>query len=76
MARNKIAELLERSHHDPSGRGADQIRKTALDYQLLSPFTAFLALDASRRTAGESATTVPVAVPVPEGLRYETTVAE
>lgn len=75
-ARNRIAELLERSHHDPSGRAADQIRRTALDYQLLSPFTAFLALDASRRTAGETATTVPVSVPVPEGVRYETTVEE
>jgi Ca-activated chloride channel homolog len=75
-ARNKIAELLGRSQHDPSDRMAGQIRKTALDYQILSPFTAFLALDASRRTSGQTATTVPVAVPVPEGVRYETTVAE
>jgi Ca-activated chloride channel homolog len=75
-ARNKIAELLERSQQDPSPRVADQVRRTALDYQLVSAFTAFLALDASRRTAGETATVVPVAVPVPEGVRYETTVAE
>jgi hypothetical protein len=51
-----------------------QIEKTALDYQLLSPYTAFLALDASRRTEGQTATIVPVAVPVPEGVSYETTV--
>ena len=75
-ARNKIEELLERSHHEPATRWATQIRQTALDDQLLSPDTAFLALDASRRTAGETATTVPVAVPVPEGVRYETTVTE
>jgi Ca-activated chloride channel family protein len=75
-ARNKIADLLERSHHDPSAGATEQIRRTALDYQLLSPFTAFLALDASRRTAGETATTVPVAVPVPDGVRYQTTVSE
>lgn len=75
-ARSKMADLLEKSQYDPSNRIAAHVRKTALDFQLLSPYTAFLALDASRRTAGESAVTVPVAVPVPEGVRYETTVSE
>jgi Ca-activated chloride channel family protein len=75
-ARSKIAELLEQSQYDPSNRIAAHVRKTALDFQLLSPYTAFLALDASRRTAGDSAVTVPVAVPVPAGVRYGTTVSE
>ena len=32
-------------------------------------------VDSSRRTEGDHGTTVPVAVPVPDGVSYETTVA-
>ena len=35
---------------------------------------AFIAVDATRRTAGDHGTSIPVPVPVPEGTRYETTV--
>jgi Ca-activated chloride channel family protein len=73
-ARTKIAELMQRETVKRDLSISEQIKKTALDFQLLSPYTAFLALDASRRTEGATATTVPVAVPVPEGVRYETTV--
>jgi Ca-activated chloride channel family protein len=41
----------------------------------MSAFTAFLAVDSSRVTEGGQGTTVPVAVPVPDGVRYDTTVA-
>jgi hypothetical protein len=34
-----------------------------------------VAVDASERTAGDRGTTVYQAVPVPNGVRYETTVA-
>jgi hypothetical protein len=47
-----------------------------MDYNLMSPFTAFVAVDALRRTAGDYGTTVAVPVPVPDGVRYETTVME
>ena len=73
-ARAKIAELMEREIVKRDSDLQKQIEKTALDYQLLSPYTAFLALDASRRTESATATTVPVAVPVPQGVKYETTV--
>lgn len=73
-ARSKIAELTQRETVKRSDDLGEQIKKTALDFQLLSSYTAFLALDASRRTEGSTATTVPVAVPVPEGVKYETTV--
>jgi Ca-activated chloride channel family protein len=42
----------------------------------MSPFTAFIALDSARRTEGSEGTTVPVAVPVPDGVKYTTTVDE
>ena len=52
------------------------MRQLALDYQLMSAYTAFVAVDARERTAGRLGTTVPVPVPVPEGVRYDTTVEE
>ena len=51
-----------------------QIKQTALDYGLLSPFTVFVAVDSTRRTEGKEGKTVPV--PVPGGVNYETTVGE
>jgi len=47
----------------------DQIKQVALDYGLMSAFTAFIAVDSSQQTAGTEGTTVPVAVPVPEGVK-------
>jgi Ca-activated chloride channel family protein len=45
-----------------------------MGHGLVSAFTAFIAVDSLTRTEGDHGTTVPVAVPVPEGTRYETTV--
>ncbi len=73
-ARMKIAELAEQSIYEPNPNWAGQIKKVALDYSLMSSFTAFIAVDSTRRTAGNTGTTVPVSVPVPDGVKYETTV--
>jgi Ca-activated chloride channel family protein len=73
-ARMKIAELAEQSIYEPNVNWAGQIKKVALDYSLLSSFTAFIAVDSTRRTAGNQGTTVPVSVPIPDGVKYETTV--
>ena len=42
----------------------------------MSPFTSFIAVDASRVTAGNGSTAVPVAVPVPEGVDYHKTLSD
>lgn len=42
----------------------------------MSAYTAFLAVDGSERTAGSEGVNVPVGVPVPDGVRYDTTVTE
>jgi len=55
---------------------ADEIKQVAIDYSLMSEFTAFLAVDASRRTEGTHGTTVSVPALMPEGVRYDTTVSE
>lgn len=75
-ARMKIADLSDRALLDRSGELAGEIKQVALDYGLMSEFTAFVAVDSSRLTEGAEATTVPVAVPVPDGVRYQTTVPE
>ncbi len=75
-ARMKIAALADQSTYQPNRELPDQIKKVALDYSLMSPFTAFVAVDSTRRTEGREGTTVPIAVPVPDGVKYETTVEE
>jgi len=41
----------------------------------MSDFTSFVAVDSTTKTAGDHGTTVAVPVPVPDGVRYDTTVA-
>lgn len=77
-ARQKITGLSDEIFMTPD-RNADlssQIRQTALDYGLMSQFTAFIAVDSSQITAGTHGTTIAVPVPMPEGVKYETTVPE
>jgi Ca-activated chloride channel family protein len=77
-ARLRIADLVDRQAwaNDPYGELGRAIRDTALEHGLVSDYTAFVAVDASRRTAGDSGTTVYQAVPVPDGVSYSTTVPE
>ncbi|NMC69901.1 MAG: VWA domain-containing protein [Myxococcales bacterium] len=75
-ARKQIEVLEDRDAGENSPAIAAQIKDLALEYGLMSAYTAFVAVDASRVTEGDHGTVVPVAVPVPEGVRYETTVQE
>ncbi len=72
----KMVELADQSTYRPDPELPEAIKRVALDYGLASPFTAFVAVDSTRRTEGSEGTTVPVAVPVPEGVKYKTTVDE
>ena len=75
-ARANIAELADRQATvgDHNGYFRAAIRRIALQYQLVSDYTSFVAVDSSERTEGEYGVTVQQAVPVPRGVRYETTV--
>ena len=75
-ARLRIADLANRLTWagDPYGELGDAIRNTALRYQLVSNYTSFVAVDSSQKTLGDHGVTVRQAVPVPDGVRYETTV--
>lgn len=79
-ARRKIADLMDRMAHAENQHQSEQqalrqaVLDTALGYQLMSQYTAFLAVDASRITEGDHGTTVTQPLPMPEGVRYDTTV--
>jgi len=75
-ARMKIADLEDRATATDENEALDgEVKQVALEYGLMSAYTAFLAVDSSQRTAGDHGTTVAVPVPVPDGVRYDTTVA-
>ncbi|MBI5018592.1 MAG: VWA domain-containing protein [Deltaproteobacteria bacterium] len=74
-ARARIADLTDRMA--VAGENlAGEVKQTALTHGLLSAYTAFVAVDSTRRTEGTSGTTVAVPVPLPAGVRYETTVTQ
>ena len=75
-ARNYIAQLVDRATYDPNIELPQQITEIALNYNLMSAYTSFVAVDSKSRTAGDHGTTVNVAVPVPDGVRYDTTVQD
>jgi len=75
-ARHKIADLSWQSLTQPDGDWLAAIRNVALEFGLMSDYTAFVAVDTTRRTEGDHGTTVAVPVPVPDGGKYEPTVEE
>ncbi len=75
-ARNYIAQLVDRATYDANIELPQQIQEIALNYSLMSAYTSFVAVDSKTRTAGDHGTTVNVVVPVPDGVRYDTTVQD
>ncbi|MHC4355003.1 MAG: hypothetical protein ACYS0H_20060, partial [Planctomycetota bacterium] len=73
-ARKKIETLGNQATYDSNPDLPGEIRQVALEYGLMSSYTAFIAVDSSRTTEGDHGITVSVPVPVPDGVRYETTV--
>lgn len=75
-AREKIGDLADRAAYEGGIDLPTQIKNLAMEYSLMSDYTAFVAVDSRSRTSGDHGTTVAVPVPVPQGVRYETTVQE
>jgi len=73
-ARKRIETLGNLATYDGNPDLLGEIKQVALEYGLMSSYTAFIAVDSSRKTAGDHGVTVSVPVPVPDGVRYETTV--
>ncbi|MFC1781627.1 VIT domain-containing protein [Planctomycetota bacterium] len=75
-ARKQIETLANMATYASNQDLTGQIRQVALEYGLMSSYTAFIAVDSSMQTAGDHGISVPVAVPVPYGVRYDTTVQD
>jgi len=76
-ARAKIASLTDQSSDvNADAPWHEAVRQVALDFNVVSAYTAFVAVDAATPTGAGPTTTVPVAVPVPTGVNYDTTVTE
>src|SRR5262249_40668904 len=75
-ARMKIAALADQSTWDTAQDWPGSIKQVALDYGLMSAYTAFVAVDATTQTTGGPGSTIAVPVPVPQGVRFDTTVGE
>lgn len=74
-ARCRISEIcLAALRGDGAELAPQRILATALDAGILSPYTAFIAVDASHTVPGGPGPTIQQAVPVPAGVRYDTTV--
>ncbi|MEM7316440.1 MAG: VWA domain-containing protein, partial [Planctomycetota bacterium] len=74
-ARCKIADLMTSSLRAENPELEEAVTDVAINHQLVSAYTAMVAVDSMARTQGEFGTTVAVPVPVPSGVQYETTVA-
>jgi len=75
-ARKRIEDLATQSTYNASSNLPAEIKQTALEYGLMSAYTAFIAVDSTQITQGDHGVTVAVPVPVPEGVRYDTTVQD
>ncbi|MEM7235099.1 MAG: VIT domain-containing protein, partial [Planctomycetota bacterium] len=75
-ARRQIQTLSDAATYSRGDELPKEIERLALDHNLLSNYTAFLAVDSLTKTEGEQAGVVPVSVPVPEGVSYDTTVGK
>lgn len=74
-ARQQIASLCDAAMFDDANLDLPkEIKSIALNYSLMSDYTSFVAVDSTHRTAGETGVTVQQPVPVPDGVRYDTTV--
>lgn len=75
-ARKRIEDLAAQATYNASSGLPDAIKQTALEYGLMSAYTAFIAVDSTQTTQGDHGVTVAVPVPVPDGVRYDTTVQD
>ena len=75
-ARRKLRHLADLGTYEPSSELTGEMIATSLEYSVQCRHTAFVAVDSSRRTAGTHGTSVAVPVPMPEGVRYDTSVTE
>jgi Ca-activated chloride channel family protein len=75
-ARTQIRHLADRMTRSDDFELPQQIREVAFEYNLMSKYTSFVAVDSKTVTAGDHGISLAVPVPTPAGVRYDTTVSE
>lgn len=73
-ARHRLAELHLKLATGGGAEVAEELKSVAIRHGLMSEFTSFVAVDTLERTKGDHGVTVTQPVPVPKGVKYETTV--
>lgn len=70
--RQRIKDLMGQMYGGETKSGVDAVTNTALNYRLLSPYTAFIAVSEEVRVNPDGTTRrVQVPVELPEGVSYE-----
>ncbi|NTV51825.1 MAG: VWA domain-containing protein [Candidatus Firestonebacteria bacterium] len=67
-ARHRILTLADMNRLDPSDARVKQVTQLGLDYNLLTDYTSFVAIDSLKRTDGGHRITVQQPLPLPEGV--------
>ncbi len=73
-ARQKIEDLMQQDFYQDSPPVEETVTALALDYQLMSQYTSFVAVDAQSETTSDAPRPprrMLVPVPLPEGTRWE-----
>jgi Ca-activated chloride channel family protein len=74
-ARRQISHLSDRLAVEGPGELAPEILELALNFNLMSSYTSFVAVDSLTQTTGDAAATVTVPVTVPDGVTYGATLS-
>jgi Ca-activated chloride channel family protein len=75
-ARRKIAHLSDLQMLQPSDELRQEITAVSLRHGVQCQYTSFVAVDSMSKTEGDHGVTVPQPVPVPRGVKYETTITK
>jgi Ca-activated chloride channel family protein len=67
-ARHRIAVLADDNALSADDARAKEATRLGLDYNLLTEYTSFVAIDSLKRTDGKETTTVKQPLPLPEGV--------
>ena len=70
-ARQRIKDLMGQMVEEGNPEVAEHVKNVAIEFSLVSAYTAFVAVDSSRKTAGGEARPVSQAVQMPEGVSWD-----
>ncbi|MBN1594658.1 VWA domain-containing protein [candidate division FCPU426 bacterium] len=67
-ARHRIIRLADMVKLSPDDKQIKEVTQLGLDYNLLTDYTSFVAVDTEKRTAGKPKSTVKQPLPLPQGV--------